>query len=134
MWCIQISEQIFNIIVIFIEDIKYTTFFVSDNEEITRKIMDYLETLPNKSSIISSLTLEVGGFDLYQIDKYFQIVYIEDIISEITHKQFPYDFICIEGIFNTFGKTIIQIQEHHNKKFNNVELKMIRDKLGSCII
>ena len=134
MWCIQISEQIFNIIVIFIEDIKYTTFFVSDNEEITRKIMDYLETLPNKSSIISSLTLEVGGFDLYQIDKYFQIVYIEDIISEITHKQFPYDFICIEGIFNTFGKTIIQIQEHHNKKFNNVELKMIRDKLGICII
>ena len=101
---------------LFIEDIKYTTFFVSDNEEITRKIMDYLETLPNKSSIISSLTLEVGGFDLYQIDKYFQIVYIEDIISEITHKQFPYDFICIEGIFNTFGKTIIQIQEHHNKK------------------
>ena len=134
MWCIQISEQIFNIIVIFIEDIKYTTFFVSDNEEITRKIMDYLETLPNQSSIISSLTLEVGGFDLYQIDKYFQIVYIEDIISEITHKQFPYDFICIEGIFNTFGKTIIQIQEHHNKKFNNVELKMIRDKLGICII
>ena len=134
MWCIQISEQIFNIIVIFIEDIKYTTFFVSDNEEITRKIMNYLETLPNKSSIISSLTLEVGGFDLYQIDKYFQIVYIEDIISEITHKQFPYDFICIEGIFNTFGKTIIQIQEHHNKKFNNVELKMIRDKLGICII
>ena len=134
MWCIQISEQIFNIIVIFIEDIKYTTFFVSDNEEITRKIMDYLETLPNKSSIISSLTLEVGGFDLYQIDKYFQIVYIEDIISEITHKQFPYDFICIEGIFNTFGKTIIQIQEHHNKKINNVELKMIRDKLGICII
>ena len=133
MWCIQISKQIFNIIIMFIEDIKYTTFFVSDNEEITRKIMDYLETLPNKSSIISSLTLEVVGFDLYQIDKYFQIVYIDDI-NKITQEKFPYDFICIEGIFNTFGKTIIQIQEHHNTKFNNIELKIIRNKLGICII
>lgn len=129
MWCIQISEEIYNIVAIDIEEIKYSTFFVSNNEEITQKVMDFLEKLPN-SPIISSITL---GVDLYKIGKYFQMVYIDDI-SEITHEQFPYDFICIEGIFNTFGKNKIEIQEYHNKYFNTRELIMIREKLGEDII
>jgi len=127
MWCIQISEEIYKIVAIDIEEIKYSTFFISNNEEITQKVMDFLEKLPN-SPIISSITL---GVDLYKIGKYFQMVYIDDI-SEITHKQFQYDFICIEGIFNTFGK--IEIQEYHNKYFNTRELIMIREKLGKDII
>jgi hypothetical protein len=129
MWCIQISEEIYNIVAIDIEEIKYSTFFVSNNEEITQKVMDFLEKLPN-SPIISSITL---GVDLYKIGKYFQMVYIDDI-SEITHEQFPYDFICIEGIFNTFGKNKIEIQEYNNKYFNTRELIMIREKLGEDII
>ena len=129
MWCIQISEEIYNIVAIDIEEIKYSTFFVSNNEEITQKVMDFLEKLPN-SPIISSITL---GVDLYKIGKYFQMVYIDDI-SEITHEQFPYDFICIEGIFNTFGKNKIEIQEYNNKYFNTRELIMIREKLGKDII
>ena len=129
MWCIQISEEIYNIVAIDIEEIKYSTFFVSNNEEITQKVMDFLEKLPN-SPIISSITL---GVDLYKIGKYFQMVYIDDI-SEITHEQFPYDFICIEGIFNTFGKNKIEIQEYHNKYFNTRELIIIREKLGEDII
>ena len=129
MWCIQISEEIYNIVAIDIEEIKYSTFFVSNNEEITQKVMDFLEKLPN-SPIISSITL---GVNLYKIGKYFQMVYIDDI-SEITHEQFPYDFICIEGIFNTFGKNKIEIQEYNNKYFNTRELIMIREKLGEDII
>ena len=129
MWCIQISDEIYNIVAIDIEEIKYSTFFVSNNEEITQKVMDFLEKLPN-SPIISSITL---GVDLYKIGKYFQMVYIDDI-SEITNEQFPYDFICIEGIFNTFGKNKIEIQEYHNKYFNTRELIMIREKLGEDII
>lgn len=129
MWCIQISEEIYKIVAIDIEEIKYSTFFVSNNEEITQKVMDFLEKLPN-SPIISSITL---GVDLYKIGKYFQMVYIDDI-SEITHEQFPYDFICIEGIFNTFGKNKIEIQEYNNKYFNTRELIMIREKLGEDII
>ena len=125
MWCIQISEEIYNIVAIDIEEIKYSTFFVSNNEEIIQKVMDFLEKLPN-SPIISSITL---GVDLYKIGKYFHMVYIDDI-SEITHEQFPYDFICIEGIFNTFGKNKIEIQEYHNKYFNTRELIIIREKLG----
>ena len=130
MWCIQISEEIYNIVAIDIEEIKYSTFFVSNNEEITQKVMNFLEKLPN-SPIISSLTL---GVDINKIiGKYFQKVYIDDI-SEITHEQFPYDFICIEGIFNTFDRDIIEIQEYHNKYFNTRELIMIREKLGEDII
>lgn len=129
MWCIQISDEIYNIVAIDIEEIKYSTFFVSNNEEITQKVMDFLEKLPN-SPIISSITL---GVDLYKIGKYFQMVYIDDI-SEITHEQFPYDFICIEGIFNTFGKNKIEIQEYNNKYFNTRELIMIKEKLGEDII
>ena len=128
MWCIQISEEIYNIVAIDIEEIKYSTFFVSNNEEITQKVMDFLEKLPN-SPIISSITL---GVDLYKIGKYFQMVYIDDI-SEITHEQFPYDFICIEGIFNTFDRDIIE-KEYNNKYFNTRELIMIREKLGEDII
>jgi hypothetical protein len=129
MWYIQISEEIYKIVAIDIEEIKYSTFFVSNNEEITQKVMDFLEKLPN-SPIISSLTF---GVDINKIiGKYFQMVYIDDI-SEITQEQFPYDFICIEGIFNTFGKNKIEIQEYHNKYFNTRELIMIR-KLGKDII
>ena len=36
MWCIQISDEIYNIVAIDIEEIKYSTFFVSNNEEITQ--------------------------------------------------------------------------------------------------
>ena len=129
MWCIQISEEIYNIVAIDIEEIKYSTFFVSNNEEITQKVMNFLEKLPN-SPIISSLTL---GVDINKIiGKYFQKVYIDDI-SEITHEQFPYDFICIEGIFNTFDRDIIE-KEYNNKYFNTRELIMIREKLGEDII
>ena len=129
MWCIQISEEIYNIVAIDIEEIKYSTFFVSNNEEITQKVMNFLEKLPN-SPIISSLTL---GVDINKIiGKYFQKVYIDDI-SEITHERFPYDFICIEGIFNTFDRDIIE-KEYNNKYFNTRELIMIREKLGEDII
>jgi len=112
-----------------IENIYHSIIFISCDKKFTEKVLVYLNNLHDKIILNDMLN---GKFnDTY--GPYFQIMNFEDddlddnIIKYYkgTPSDFPYNFICINSIINSYGKKYSQ--NNHDDYFDSHSLKNIRD-------
>jgi hypothetical protein len=109
-----------------IDDGDDTTWFLLNDENLMREVIDLFETLPCKSLIIKGLTLNVW---LDPNEKRFQMVDIDDARLE----NFPQGCICVEGILNAVGMTNMQVLQLNKQCYDDAELTQIQDVLGVII-
>ncbi len=119
-------------------------WFISSNYTETKKVITYFEKMNRNSEIIKSITCgmnnnEVALFQIKEIDESY-MEYLDSIYVQLNNKMinyndpdFPFNFICIEGIINCpNGKT--QQQKYHNTYFNINELNQIRNEFSNNMI
>jgi hypothetical protein len=119
-----------------------TIWFISENEDLAKKVMQYFEKMNSSSEIIKSITIglkrEIG------LDTIFRIIKLDDTFwrwwMSFGYKKIaiPKNFICIEGILNLpkdyNGEEVKILKEYHNSHFNYYFLTRIRKDLGEDII
>lgn len=119
-------------------------WFISSNYTETNKVVEYFEKMDRNSKIIKSILCILNEIDyilhpfqIKEIDEsyldYLNSIKIYNNIDQ-NDPDFPYNFVCIEGIINCMnGKT--QQQKYHNDYFDIKELNKIRnDFLNAMII
>lgn len=132
--------MIYHCIVPLREDLLDSYIFVSENEEFTEEVLDFLNDLDREEyyDILTSMSLD----DVPDEDDIFKIVivnenFIKQRIPGITEDY--ENFIFIEGLINYENNNMEEnikekLSEEHNLNFDNVKLNRIRNHFHLNII
>ena len=108
-----------------------TAIFVSQDSELTERVLVYLNALPRTKRVIKSMALNMPAEYLALFDKLFVIRELDKLPpSLVGHIR---DMIHIEGLVN--GElTAAQQQDFHNTYYSETDLREIRLELGGVIV
>lgn len=111
-----------------IEKTYHSYIFISCDKKLTEKVAFCLNNLQNRTILNKMLKgklidshgpyFQIKDLDYYELE--------QDIIQNYQGipSDFPYNFICINGISNCYGKN--SSQKIHNDYFDSLTLKNIR--------
>jgi hypothetical protein len=108
-----------------------TAIFVSQDSELTARVLVYLNALPRTKRIIKSMALNMPAEYFALSDKLFVIRSKAELSPSLAGHIL--DMIHIDGLVN--GElTVAQQQEYHNTYFSETDLREIRLELGGVIV
>lgn len=110
---------------------KDTIWFLSEDEDVTQKVMEYFEAMDFKSEIIQSIVI---GLEC-RVKPLFKIISVDESFLKFNNYSLVKNIVFIEGLANEFQhENCKKIKEYHNKKFNYYFLTKIRQHLGEDIV